>query len=436
MQNAKSIYDMSRMPGEESTMRNSFEYSSGVQQEAGAASTRNTAHLASLDDAQALLDLHLFNPRPLLQQEQLPDGNRNLVVPGTAPLLSSTYSSHGRAGGNAAAPTNQIRRETSIRGQHDEFAEYLVRSSQQQLLSGSLFHSDLAIGNALPLLCPTSSSSTATTTRGGSSLFESSSVWSQSEPRPRNNHLNYIASQLAPSNFLMYPPAIGSFLHNTEEMTRRSNHATSSSSTPNSKQEQPTSSTTLKNKNSTATREQQQRFRPFHEEKWKESLKQLRAFKAKYGHCLVPHTFPDNQNLARWVKRQRRQYKLMLVGDATSTMTQERVDALNDEGFIWDSHDVVWRERYNQLIEYKAKYGHTKVPTCCKDYPSLAGWVKCQRRQYKLMWEKHQGEKQKEHQGIFSNSMSPERIQLLESIGFTWEVVPRRTRRQDEPKRP
>lgn len=111
------------------------------------------------------------------------------------------------------------------------------------------------------------------------------------------------------------------------------------------------------------------RFKPFHEEKWNEHLEELRSFKKTYGHCLVPHTFPENQNLARWVKRQRRQYKLMLAGKTSSTMTHERVNILNKEDFIWDSHDIIWRERFNQLLEYKNVHGHTRVPSYCKENP-------------------------------------------------------------------
>lgn len=159
-----------------------------------------------------------------------------------------------------------------------------------------------------------------------------------------------------------------------------------------------------KNKNGT------KRFKPFHEEKWNVHLEQLRDFKKTHGHCLVPHTFPENQHLARWVKRQRRQYKLMLAGHISSTMTQERVNILNMEGFIWDSHDIIWRERFNQLLEYKNLHGHTRVPSYCKENPRLASWVKCQRRQHKLFWE---GKR---------SSMSAERTQLLNDVGFTWEV--------------
>lgn len=156
----------------------------------------------------------------------------------------------------------------------------------------------------------------------------------------------------------------------------------------------------------------EKRFKAFHEEKWNEYLEQVKAFKVNHGHCLVPHTYPENQHLARWVKRQRRQYKLMKEGDPTSTMTKERFEILHREGFIWDSHDVIWRERHAQLLEYKKNFGHCRVPSYSKKYPQLASWVKCQRRQFKLFWE---GKR---------SSMSTERTKLLDDIGFTWEVRP------------
>mmetsp|Transcript_691 Transcript_691/g.1061 ORF Transcript_691/g.1061 Transcript_691/m.1061 type:complete len:268 (-) Transcript_691:298-1101(-) len=158
------------------------------------------------------------------------------------------------------------------------------------------------------------------------------------------------------------------------------------------------------------------RFKPVHEKKWNIYLEQLRDFKKTHGHCLVPHTFPENQHLARWVKRQRRQYKLMLKGQTSSNMTEERVDILNKEGFIWDSHDIIWRERFKQLFEYKNLYGHTRVPSsCCKGHPGLANWVKCQRRQHKLFLE---GKR---------SSISAERTQLLNDVGFIWEVNNKRS---------
>lgn len=155
---------------------------------------------------------------------------------------------------------------------------------------------------------------------------------------------------------------------------------------------------------------QSTRFKPFHEKKWNEQLEELRAFKRKHGNCLVPHTFDENPHLARWVKRQRRQYKLMQEGDPTSTMTQERAEILTMEGFIWDSHEVVWIERYNQLVTFMGTYGHCRVPIQSSQFPQLSSWIKCQRRQYKLFRDGK------------PSSMTQERMRLLESIGFSWEV--------------
>lgn len=151
------------------------------------------------------------------------------------------------------------------------------------------------------------------------------------------------------------------------------------------------------------------RFKPFHAQKWNEHFSELKAFKAKYGHCLVPHCFEENQNLARWVKRQRRQYKLLNEGKA-STMTKDRIDILKAEGFVWDSHEVVWMERYEEICRYSERHNHCCVPSHYKENPQLGSWVKCQRRQYKLFWDGK------------SSSMTTQRMNKLDKIGFVWEV--------------
>ena len=93
----------------------------------------------------------------------------------------------------------------------------------------------------------------------------------------------------------------------------------------------------------------------------------------------VPHCYQKNIGLARWVKRQRYQYKLMIDGHQ-STMTEERVKLLEDIGFIWDSHAATWEERLNELREYKRINGDCNVPSSYEKNPKLATWIKCQRR--------------------------------------------------------
>ena len=160
------------------------------------------------------------------------------------------------------------------------------------------------------------------------------------------------------------------------------------------------------------------RFKPFHEEKWSLRYKELVAFHREHGHSSVPHTYPPNLQLARWVKRQRRQYKL-LNEQKPSTMTQERLEMLNLLEFVWDSHDVNWREKLMALDNFRIAHGHCNVPSNYID-KKLATWVKCQRRQYKLYAEGK------------GSAMCPERIDQLESRGFEWEVRSSGSKNRDQ----
>ena len=75
------------------------------------------------------------------------------------------------------------------------------------------------------------------------------------------------------------------------------------------------------------------RFRPYQAEAWSEKFDELVAFKQQNSHCCVPHTFQENPSLARWVKRQRYQYKLKNE-NKPSTMTDERIVSLENIGFV------------------------------------------------------------------------------------------------------
>ncbi len=67
--------------------------------------------------------------------------------------------------------------------------------------------------------------------------------------------------------------------------------------------------------------------------------------------------------------------------------------------FLWDPWEQEWQEKYQQLLQYSKENGNTKVP---REHPKLGTWVVIQRRQRAL------------------NRLTEERIQLLESIDFTW----------------
>lgn len=154
-------------------------------------------------------------------------------------------------------------------------------------------------------------------------------------------------------------------------------------------------------------------------ENWTEKFEELLEFRQQYGHCLVPNNFAHNSPLAQWVKRQRYQYKLK-IENKRSTMSDERVQALGEIGFIWDSHRAIWDERLHELIEYKQATGHCNIPSRYAANRQLAVWVKRQRRQHKFYTEGK------------PSSMTPERIHRLESIGFEWDLRKRGEDDEDE----
>mmetsp|Transcript_19242 Transcript_19242/g.41349 ORF Transcript_19242/g.41349 Transcript_19242/m.41349 type:complete len:330 (+) Transcript_19242:155-1144(+) len=151
------------------------------------------------------------------------------------------------------------------------------------------------------------------------------------------------------------------------------------------------------------------RFRSYQSGQWSARFAELVEYKKKMGHCLVPHNYEENLPLARWVKRQRCQYRRMTEGQH-STISQDRKRALDEIGFVWDYQGDAWEEKLTELRHYRSNYGNCDVPYHFEENPKLAVWVKCQRRQYKLFMEgKH-------------SSMTHERISDLETLGFRWEL--------------
>ena len=70
--------------------------------------------------------------------------------------------------------------------------------------------------------------------------------------------------------------------------------------------------------------------------KWSERFEQLKTFKQKHNHCLVPRNYDEEnmEGLGKWVAQQRHAYRLLKDGKPT-TMTSERVQQFNDLGMVW-----------------------------------------------------------------------------------------------------
>jgi hypothetical protein len=128
--------------------------------------------------------------------------------------------------------------------------------------------------------------------------------------------------------------------------------------------------------------------------KWEEGFSKLVQFKEAEGHCRVPGVFKlDGFNLGGWIGTQRR---------TTSSMTSDRKQRLEDIGFDWDPLTNRWEEAFRKLIQFKEAEGHCRVPKGFKAGGfSLGTWVVKQR--------------------LDKKTMSSERKQRLDDIGFVWD---------------
>lgn len=192
-----------------------------------------------------------------------------------------------------------------------------------------------------------------------------------------------------------------------------SDHCHTSSTENWLKRKSPTSHTQRKRSKSRDAKKRKSEkpsFRPYQEQQFLQHYEELLKFKEEFGHCLVSHTYKENRALSRWVKRQRYQYKMLQQNkQEESTMTQQRISMLESIGFVWDSHKLAWQDRLKELENYKDENGDCNVTSTYRKSPSLATWVKCQRRQYKRF---QCGE---------ASNLSQDRIASLDALGFNWQ---------------
>ena len=131
---------------------------------------------------------------------------------------------------------------------------------------------------------------------------------------------------------------------------------------------------------------------------WELRIGLLEAYKEDFGHCQVTNTYKTASGFAlgSWVSNQR------AIRDK---LTPERIQRLDDLGFIWDALAENWKQAFQELTSYKEEFGDCLVPTIYKAASGfkLGSWVIVQRR--------HKDE------------LTPERIQRLDDLGFVWDSL-------------
>jgi superfamily II DNA or RNA helicase len=137
---------------------------------------------------------------------------------------------------------------------------------------------------------------------------------------------------------------------------------------------------------------------------WDVFLGQLKAFKERFGRCIVETGWEENPQLAKWVSALRTRRTKGLLSD-------DRIRCLDELGFIWDWQSIkaqeTWMKWYHKLEAYVQEHGNPNVPRTYADRP-LASWVWINR-------QRRQGTNK-------SGSLTPEQIALLDELKFRWDA--------------
>ena len=132
-----------------------------------------------------------------------------------------------------------------------------------------------------------------------------------------------------------------------------------------------------------------------HSTAWAEMLAALVAYKQQHGDCNVPQRWPENPALGTWVRTQRAIH-------AAAKLSVERIQRLDELGFVWDPFTAAWEETFTALVAYKQQHGDCNVPQKWRENPTLGGWVSSLRTKYR------------------TGRLSQERIERLDALGFEW----------------
>jgi hypothetical protein len=127
---------------------------------------------------------------------------------------------------------------------------------------------------------------------------------------------------------------------------------------------------------------------------WYKNYASLIQYRNENGHSNVPQSYSGIKNLGRWVNDQRVK---------KDKLTEIQVRLLDNLGFVWNLPDVVWETRFNELVEYRNRFGNTDIPATFKGNTRLGMWVYKQRRN--------------------KDMLSSDKVGKLEQLGFRWGAI-------------
>jgi hypothetical protein len=131
--------------------------------------------------------------------------------------------------------------------------------------------------------------------------------------------------------------------------------------------------------------------------KWDVSFQKLVEFKTRFGNCDVPQYWEEDPALGSWVARQR-------VLESKGRLQPDRQARLNELQFTARSgKDIEWNILFQNLVEFKSRFGHCNVPQGWKEDRFLGRWVTYQR------------------ESQLKGTLKPDREARLNELQFTWK---------------
>lgn len=149
---------------------------------------------------------------------------------------------------------------------------------------------------------------------------------------------------------------------------------------------------------------------------WEDRFAEIKRFRDANGHCNVPKIYTKNPSLGYWVNEQRFQYR-RLQKKKSSYMTDEKIRALDGLDFKWSLRETngSWENWCKELREYKNHHGDVDVPLKYRHNPALGAFVNRQRTEHRKLQQGKQ------------TSLTKERIENLNELGFKWAIRVSRT---------
>ncbi|MCD7883752.1 MAG: Helicase associated domain protein [Lachnospiraceae bacterium] len=143
---------------------------------------------------------------------------------------------------------------------------------------------------------------------------------------------------------------------------------------------------------------------------WDLMFAQAKAFYEENGNLEVPCRYitADGYALGNWIANQRRIRK----GQLSGALSEERIRRLDSIGMVWEAAgDLKWERYYAAAKRYREKYGDLNAPAKYVDEEGVAlgAWLSDIRAL--------------KNAGGHQMSLSPERIQKLNDLGMTWDML-------------